>query len=158
MDTKILILLGSTSDKPVFDKAKLILEELGIKWEVHVASAHRTPKKVVELVESSTADVFIAIAGLSAALPGVVAAHTNKPVIGVPVAASLDGLDALLASVQLPPGVPVACVGIERGENAALLAAEILSLKYPELSAKISDYRKKLAQKVEKDDLEARNW
>lgn len=158
MDAKVLILLGSASDKPVFDKAKTILEELGLKWEVHVASAHRTPEKVVKLVETSDAEVFIAITGLSAALPGVVAAHTNKPVIGVPVAANLGGLDALLSTVQLPPGVPVACVGIERGENAALLAAQILSLKYPELSVKIRDYRKKLAEKVEKDDSEARNW
>lgn len=151
-------MLGSASDKPVFEKIKPILSEFGVHCEVHVASAHRSPQKVRSLIEGSKADVFIAIAGLSAALPGVVAAHTIKPVIGVPVDAKLGGLDSLLSTVQLPPGVPVAAVGIDRGENAALLAVEILALKHPELCKKLSDYRKKLLEKVERDDVEARKW
>lgn len=158
MAGKVLILLGSANDKPIFDKAKTVFQELGVGFEAHVASAHRTPEKVRKLVSESDADCFIAITGLSAALPGVIAAHTTKPVIGVPVAANLQGMDALLSTAQMPPGVPVACVGIERGDNAALLAAEILSLKHPELQQKLAEYRKKMAEKVEKDDEGAGSW
>ncbi len=148
----VLVLMGSSNDKPVFDKVKATLQEFGVRHEVHVASAHRTPEKVRKLVEESSADVFIAITGMSAALPGVIAAHTTRPVIGVPVDAKLDGLDALLSTVQLPPGVPVACVGIDRGENAALLAVEIMALKHPELQEKLANYRARMREKVEKDD------
>jgi 5-(carboxyamino)imidazole ribonucleotide mutase len=158
MTAQVLVLLGSASDKPVFEKAKTVFDELGIKWEVHVASAHRTPQKVVKLVESSKADVFIGIAGLSAALPGVIAAHTTKPVIGVPVDSKLGGLDALLSAAQLPPGIPVASVGIDRGENAALLAAAMLALKEPELGEKLASYRKKMREKIEADDESAQKW
>lgn len=153
-----LVLMGSASNKPVFDKIKAVLQEFGVQHEVHVASAHRTPEKVRQLVEGSKADVFIAVTGLSAALPGVIAAHTTKPVIGVPVDANLDGLDALLSTVQMPPGVPVASVGIDRGENAALLAVEIMALKYPELQEKLAGYRTKMREKIERDDATAQEW
>ena len=155
---KVMALLGSASDKPVYDKAAAVFKEFGVHCEVHVASAHRTPAKVIKLVEGTDAEVLIGIAGLSAALPGVIAAHTTKPVIGVPVDSKLDGLDALLAAVQLPPGVPVACVGIDRGENAALLAIQILALKHPELSRKLAAYRKKTVEKIESDDKAAQKW
>jgi len=139
----ISIILGSENDRSVADKAEAFLKEFGAEYETNVASAHRNPEKVKKLVEGSKADVFIAIAGLSAALPGVVASHTIKPVIGVPVEAKLDGLDALLSIVQMPKGVPVATVGIGNSENAAILALEILALKDAKVQKKLADYRKK---------------
>ena len=139
----ISIILGSESDRSIADKAEAFLKEFGAEYEINVASAHRNPEKVKKLVQGSKADVFIAIAGLSAALPGVVASHTIKPVIGVPVEAKLDGLDALLSIVQMPKGVPVATVGIGNSENAAILALEILALKDAKLHKKLADYRKK---------------
>ena len=105
------------------------------------------------MVKGSDADVFIAIAGMSAALPGVVASFTVKPVIGVPVAGKMT-MDAILSVVQMPPGIPVAAVGLDRGDNAAVLAAQILSVKYPELTYKLLNHRKEMAEKVEKDSLE----
>lgn len=156
--SSITVILGSISDKPIFDKCKAILDEFGVKYEVKIASAHRTPEKVREIVKNSQADVFIAIAGLSAALPGMIAAETQKPVIGVPVESKLGGLDALLSIVQMPPGVPIASVGIDRGENAALLAIEILALKDENLKTKLANYRKKLKEKTEKDNEEIKNW
>jgi 5-(carboxyamino)imidazole ribonucleotide mutase len=139
----ISIILGSESDRSIADKAEAFLKEFGAEYEIAVASAHRNPEKVKKLVEGSKADVFIAIAGLSAALPGVVASHTIKPVIGVPVEAKLNGLDALLSIVQMPKGVPVATVGIGNSENAAILALEILALKDAKLQKKLAEYRKK---------------
>lgn len=156
--SSITIVLGSISDKAVFDKCKAILDEFGIKYELKIASAHRTPEKVREIVKNSEADVFIAIAGLSAALPGLIAAETTKPVIGVPVESKLGGLDALLSIVQMPPGIPVASVGIDRGENAVLLAVEILALKDEGLKIKLENYRKKMKEKIEKDNEETKNW
>lgn len=153
---KVLVILGSDSDKPIADKCVSILNDFGISNEVRVASAHRTPEKLEKLVKDSKADVFIAIAGLAAALPGIVAANTTKPVIGVPVNAKIGGLDALLSIVQMPPGIPVATVGIDRGDNAALLAVEILTLKYPELEEKLKTYREKMRDKVEKSDEKVR--
>ena len=146
----VVLLLGSASDKPVAAKAEKTLEQLGIDYETHVASAHRTPGRVVDLVENSGAQVFIAIAGLSAALPGVVAAHTRKPVIGVPCTSdsSPGNLDSLLSVVQMPPGVPVGAVGLGRGENAALLAARILALGNDEIAAALEDYQAELERKV----------
>ncbi len=137
----ICIILGSESDRKIAEKAEQLLKEFEVPFETHVASAHRTPDLVDSIVKSSKADVFIAIAGLSAALPGVVASKTIKPVIGVPVNAKLDGLDALLSIMQMPPGVPVATVGIDNGTNAALLAVEILALKDNELVKKLLEYR-----------------
>jgi 5-(carboxyamino)imidazole ribonucleotide mutase len=154
----ITIILGSASDKPIFDKCKAILDEFGVKYDVHIASAHRTPEKIDEIVKNSDSDVFIAIAGLSAALPGMIAAKTIKPVIGIPVESKLDGLDALLSIVQMPPGIPVGCVGIDRGENAVLLAIEILALQNEELKAKLKNYREKMKESVRKADIEAKNW
>ncbi len=146
----VVLLLGSASDKPVAAKAEKTLEQLGIDYETHVASAHRTPGRVVDLVENSGAQVFIGIAGLSAALPGVVAAHTRKPVIGVPCTSdsSPGNLDSLLSVVQMPPGVPVGAVGLGRGENAALLAARILALGNDEIAAALEDYQAELERKV----------
>jgi 5-(carboxyamino)imidazole ribonucleotide mutase len=147
---QVVIIMGSATDRPIAQKAEKILEEFNIKYETYVASAHRTPERVVNIVKDAEADVFIALAGLSAALPGVVAAHTLKPVIGVPCASSSSpaNLDSLLSVVQMPPGVPVAAVGIGRGENAALLAMRIISISNSDTANKLEDYRKKLEQKT----------
>ena len=122
----IAVISGSKSDQAIVDKIVRKLEEREASFEHKVLSAHRNPQELNEFVSASDARVFIAVAGLSAALPGVVASKTSRPVIGVPVSAKLGGLDALLSIVQMPPGVPVACVGIDNGENAALLALRIL--------------------------------
>jgi len=124
----VSIIAGSTSDKEVYEKAGKILKDNGIKYDLQIISAHRDPDKLDQYLKSSKSLVYIAVAGLSAALPGVIASKTDKPVIGVPVNAKLGGLDALLSIVQMPPGVPVACVGIDRGDNAAHLAIRILNL------------------------------
>ncbi len=139
---KVTVLVGSKSDLEVAEKVRVRLEEFHVPCEVHVASAHRTPDKVDRLVRDPETDVFIAMAGLSAALPGVVAARTLKPVVGVPLHRGL-GLDSLLSVVQMPPGIPVASVGLDAAENAALLATEILALKYPEVTAALEKYRAK---------------
>ncbi|MCI4336388.1 MAG: 5-(carboxyamino)imidazole ribonucleotide mutase [Thermoplasmata archaeon] len=139
---KVAILIGSKSDTEVAEKVRARLVEFGIPCELHVASAHRNPEKVDRLARDPETDVFIAMAGLSAALPGTVAARTLKPVIGVPLHRGL-GLDSLLSVVQMPPGVPVASVGLDAAENAALLATAILALKYPQLTAVLEQYRAK---------------
>lgn len=135
---------------PVAEKAIGILRKFGIEFDIAVASAHRTPARVEELVKGSDADVFIAIAGLSAALPGSVAALTVKPVIGVPVSGALN-LDSILSIVQLPPGIPVAAVGLDRGDNAAILAAEILAVSDEGVRSKLLEYRQEQAAKVVAD-------
>ncbi|MBU7031425.1 MAG: 5-(carboxyamino)imidazole ribonucleotide mutase [Theionarchaea archaeon] len=124
---KVLIVCGSESDMDVAHRAAYVLEGKQVNFDLEVASAHRDPERVKNLVEQGY-DVYIAVAGLSAALPGFIASMTDKPVIGVPVAARLGGLDALLSIVQMPKGVPVACVGIENGENAAYLALRIMGI------------------------------
>src|SRR5207249_2287544 len=124
----VLVILGSKSDAEVGKKAGSILAEFGVEYEMVVASAHRTPDLLRDMIRNTTARVFIGVAGLSAALPGTIAAHTTKPVIGVPVSGKLN-LDAVLSVSQMPPGVPVAAVGLDRGENAGILAVEILALK-----------------------------
>lgn len=134
------VLVGSKSDLEVAEKVRTRLTDLGVPCDVHVASAHRNPEKVDRLVRDPATDVFVAMAGLSAALPGVVAARTLKPVIGVPLHRGL-GLDSLLSVVQMPPGIPVAAVGLDAAENAALLATAILALKFPELIAALERYR-----------------
>jgi 5-(carboxyamino)imidazole ribonucleotide mutase len=144
---KIQIILGSKSDTPVAEKAEKILKEFSVKYDIKVASAHRTPDYLKELVEKSDADVFIGVAGLSAALPGSIAAHTTKPVIGVPVSGKVN-FDAILSIVQMPPGIPVGAVGLDRGDNAALLAVEILSIKDSKLTKELENYRKKMKEKV----------
>jgi len=125
----VLIVCGSRSDLNVASEAEKILKEEGVECRVEVASAHRNPEKVKELALNPEFDVFIAVAGLSAALPGFIASYTDKPVIGVPVSVKLGGLDALLSMVQMPPGVPVATVGVDNARNAAYLAVRILKLK-----------------------------
>ena len=149
----VQIVLGSKSDLRVADKATAILKELGVKYRVSVASAHRTPDLVDKLVSEADAEVFIAIAGLSAALPGVIAARTSKPVIGVPVSGALN-LDAILSVVQMPPGIPVAAVGLDRGDNAAILAAQILALKDESVRKSLDEHRVRLREKVAKDSQE----
>jgi len=123
---KVAIIMGSESDRKVADDAVRVLEEHGVTYDVQVISAHRNPVALDEYIKKSDADVFIAIAGLSAALPGAIASRTKKPVIGVPVNVKLDGLDAVLSMMQMPSGVPVATVGIDNGKNAAHLALRIL--------------------------------
>jgi len=141
---RVLILSGSESDRTIVEKITQVLTAFNVEYRYEIASAHRNPAKVDHLVANSTADVFIAVTGLSAALPGVIAARTIKPVIGVPVNAALNGLDALLSTVQMPPNVPVACVGIENGKNAAILAVQILALKDPNLDKKLREFKESL--------------
>jgi 5-(carboxyamino)imidazole ribonucleotide mutase len=124
----VAVILGSASDRAIADKAIDVLTKNNISYDLQVLSAHRNPDELDAYVRESDAKVFITIAGLAAALPGVVAARTKKPVIGVPVSAKLGGLDALLSIVQMPKGVPVACVGIDNGDNAAYLAIRILQV------------------------------
>jgi 5-(carboxyamino)imidazole ribonucleotide mutase len=143
----IMIILGSKSDLQVAEKATGILKEMDIEYDMKVASAHRTPELVRELVTKSNAHVFIAVAGLSAALPGVIASHTLKPVIGVPVSGKLN-VDSVLSILQMPPGIPVATVGLDNGKNAALLACEILALNDPNVRTKLMEYRLSMEQKV----------
>ena len=147
---KVFIIMGSKSDFPIAEKAIKVLNKFGVAYDIAVASAHRTPQRVEPLVTGTDVGVFISIAGLSAALPGVVASFTTKPVIGVPVSGSLN-YDALLSIVQMPPGIPVAAVGMDRGDNAATLAIEMLALSDPALAKKLADDRKAMAEKVEKD-------
>lgn len=139
--------MGSKSDLPVAEKAIGILKKFGIGFDIAVASAHRTPARVEELVKGSSADVFIAIAGLSAALPGVVASFTVKPVVGVPVSGAVN-MDALLSVVQMPPGIPVAAVGLDRGDNAAVLAAEIIAVNDEDVRKALVAYREEQAARV----------
>jgi len=144
---KIQIIMGSKSDTPVAEKAEKILKEFSVKYETKVASAHRTPDVLKDIVEKSDADVFIGIAGLAAALPGSIAAHTTKPVVGVPVSGKVN-LDSILSIIQMPPGIPVAAVGLDRGDNAALLAVEILSVKDEKLKKQMKEYREKMRKKA----------
>src|SRR5712691_12811966 len=132
--------MGSESDREIAKKAETVFDKLGIPFETRVLSSHRNHKELDKYVEGSKADVFIAIAGLSAALPGFVASICAKPVIGVPVSGKLN-LDSILSIVQLPPGVPVGTVGLDNGTNAGLLAAQILALSDLEISKKLSQYR-----------------
>ena len=125
---EVALIAGSKSDEPVYKKAQKVLEENHVAYNLQIISAHRNLDKLDTYVKDSPAKVFICVAGLSAALPGVVASKTEKPVIGVPVDAKLGGLDALLSIVQMPPRVPVACVGIDNARNGAYLAIRILKL------------------------------
>jgi 5-(carboxyamino)imidazole ribonucleotide mutase len=147
---KVFIIMGSKSDFPIAEKAIKVLNKFGVAYDIAVASAHRTPQRVEQLVTGTDASVFISIAGLSAALPGVIASFTTMPVIGVPVSGSLN-YDAMLSIVQMPPGIPVAAVGMDRGDNAATLAIEMLALSDSALAKKLADDRKAMAEKVEKD-------
>lgn len=146
----VLLILASKSDKAVGDKAREILRTFEVSHEVVIASAHRTPDRLRTIVEDTSAKVIIAVAGLSAALPGAVAAHTTKPVIGVPVSGKVN-LDAILSVVQMPPGIPVAGVGLDRGENAALLAVQILALSDEGLAKRLREHRKHLEAGIASD-------
>jgi 5-(carboxyamino)imidazole ribonucleotide mutase len=147
----VCVIMGSSSDKDISDKAVATLQELGVEYTVHVCSAHRTPERLKEIVEGSNASVFIGIAGLSAALPGAIAAITTRPVIGVPASGKVN-LDCILSIVQMPPGVPVGAVGLDRGDNAALLAAQILALGDEGLASALKEHRAKMAERVASDD------
>ncbi|HTX61533.1 MAG TPA: 5-(carboxyamino)imidazole ribonucleotide mutase, partial [Methanobacterium sp.] len=155
MESKIMILMGSASDFAIAEKAIDILETMEIPYDLHVASAHRTHQKVKQIVTESTkngVEVFLGIAGLSAHLPGIIAANTHKPVVGVPVNVKLDGLDALFATSQMPQGAPVATVGIDRGENGAILASQIIGIRDEEVRENLSNMRKEFFFKVDKDE------
>jgi 5-(carboxyamino)imidazole ribonucleotide mutase len=142
---KVAILMGSASDQPVLENCKKYLAAFGLAYEEHILSAHRNPEAVAEFAktaESKGFGVVIAAAGMAAHLPGVIASHTVLPVIGVPIASgALNGFDALLSIVQMPPGVPVATVAVGGAVNAAVLAAEILALKYPELRERLREFK-----------------
>lgn len=144
---KIQVILGSKSDIPVAEKIEKTLKDFSVEYDIKVASAHRTPDFLKNLVEKSDADVFIGVAGLSAALPGSIASHSIKPVIGVPVSGKVN-FDSILSIIQMPPGIPVAAVGLDRGDNAALLAIQILSVKDTKLAVEMKKYREKMKEKV----------
>lgn len=155
----VAILMGSKSDLPVMDEAAKILKEFGVSYDIRVLSAHRTPKETCDYAQEFRANggkVFICGAGVSAALAGVVSAHTTLPVIGVPIDAALNGLDALLSTVQMPPGVPVAGVAIGKSgsKNAGILAVRILSLSDPSLEKKLDKYREDMRQGILNTKLE----
>lgn len=143
---QVSVIIGSKSDLELGKIAIEFLDDFGVKSELNIISAHRNPEKLSQYVKSSEAYVFIAIAGLAAALPGAVAAQTIKPVVGVPKEVKLGGLDSLLSIVQMPTGVPVATVGIDSVKNASLLAIEILALNDKQLKKKLIEYRRKKAQ------------
>ncbi len=124
----VAIISGSASDAKITEKVKKVLDENGVSYDAQIISAHRDPDKLDAYIKTSDCKIYIAIAGLSAALPGVIASRSDKPVIGVPVAGTLNGMDSLLSIAQMPKGVPVACVGVDNGENAAWLAVRILKL------------------------------
>lgn len=149
--------MGSTSDLPVMEKACQFLNDLQIPFEVNALSAHRTPDAVETFAKGAQArgiKVIIAAAGMAAALPGVVAASTTLPVIGVPIKGMLDGLDALLSIVQMPPGIPVATVGVNGALNAAVLATEMLALTNEDVAQRLAEYKSTLGRKIEKANRE----
>jgi 5-(carboxyamino)imidazole ribonucleotide mutase len=151
MEPKVSIIMGSTSDLPVMEAAAKFLDEMHIPFEISALSAHRTPEKVENFAKNAYnrgIRVIIAAAGMAAHLPGVIASMTTLPVIGVPIKASLEGLDALLAIVQMPPGIPVATVGINGSQNAAILATEILAVSDPELHKKMVRFKEDLKNKI----------
>lgn len=149
----VSIIMGSTSDLPVMEKACKWLNDHKIPFEVNALSAHRTPDAVEAFAKGAKARgirVIIAAAGMAAALPGVIAASTTLPVIGVPIKGMLDGLDAMLSIIQMPPGIPVATVGVNGAQNAAILAVEMLALSDETLAKRLADYKEGLKQKIVK--------
>ena len=153
---KVALIMGSKSDYPVVQRSEEVLKSFGVEFETRVISAHRTPKAAAEFAEKAEAngiEIIIAAAGKAAHLAGVMAAGTALPIIGIPVKSStLDGLDSLLSMVQMPKGVPVATVAIDGAENAALLAVQILSLKYPGLRAAMKEYKEKMERDILAED------
>ena len=153
---KAALIMGSKSDWPSLTGCVSVLKDFGVEVEVHVASAHRTPEKVADFAAHAREngfEVIIAAAGKAAHLAGVIAGHTTLPVIGIPIKSSLmDGLDSLLSTVQMPTGIPVATVAVGGGDNATYLAAQILSIRYPELAEKLAAHRARMAAAIEADD------
>ena len=157
MKASVSIIMGSTSDLPVMEKAAKVLDEMGIYFEMNALSAHRTPREVEAFAreaEGRGIRVIIAGAGMAAALPGAIAAQTTLPVIGVPIKGMLDGLDALLSIVQMPPGIPVATVGVNAAQNAGLLALEMLALSDEALAVRLKAYKEGLKEKIVKANAE----
>ncbi len=157
MKPTVSIIMGSTSDLPVMEKAAAFLDSIQVPFEMNALSAHRTPAAVEEFAKGASArgiKVIIAAAGMAAALPGVIAANTNVPVIGVPIKGMLDGLDAMLSIIQMPPGIPVATVGVNGAQNAAILAAQILAVADKELAARLDAHKEGLKEKIEKANAE----
>ena len=153
MNPIVSIIMGSTSDMPVLEKAAKLIDEFEIPFEINALSAHRTPQEVTDFANNASKrglKVIIAAAGMAAHLPGVIAAQTTVPVIGVPIKSTLEGMDALLAIVQMPPGIPVATVGINAGLNAAILAVQMLSLTDERIAARFAEYKQGLAKKIVK--------
>ena len=153
MTPLVSIIMGSTSDLPVMEKACKFLDEMQVPFEVNALSAHRTPDAVEEFARGAQQrgiKVIIAGAGMAAALPGVIAASTTLPVIGVPIKGMLDGLDAMLSIIQMPPGIPVATVGVNGAQNAAILAVEIMALSDEALAARLTEFKLGLRAKIEK--------
>ena len=151
MSHRVAIVMGSGSDRPIMEKAGKMLESFGIEHETRVLSAHKTPDQAIEFAENAAGngfEVIIAGAGKAAHLAGVMAAKSLLPVIGVPISASLDGMDALLATVQMPTGIPVATVAVDGSANAALLAVAMLAVEDDDLRDKLANYRKELAAKT----------
>lgn len=149
--------MGSTSDLPVMEKAAKFLEEMHIPFEMNALSAHRTPTEVETFAQEAQKRglrIIIAGAGMAAALPGVIAANTTLPVIGVPIKGMLDGLDAMLSIIQMPPGIPVATVGVNGALNAGILAVEMLALSDESLAKRLADYKENLKQKIVKANAE----
>lgn len=157
MNAIVSIIMGSTSDLPVMEKAAKFLDEMQVPFEMNALSAHRTPQEVETFAreaEGRGLKVIIAGAGMAAALPGVIAASTTVPVIGVPIKGMLDGLDAMLSIIQMPPGIPVATVGVNGALNAAILAVEMLALADKELHQRLATYKQGLGQKIVKANAE----
>ncbi|MBF0951748.1 5-(carboxyamino)imidazole ribonucleotide mutase [Alloprevotella tannerae] len=153
MQPLISIIMGSTSDLPIMEKAAKFLDEMEVPFEINALSAHRTPNEVEAFAQGAAArglKVIIAGAGMAAALPGVIAASTTLPVIGVPIKGMLDGLDALLSIVQMPPGIPVATVGVNGAQNAAILALEMLALSDADLAERLRRHKSGLKNKIVK--------
>ncbi len=153
MTPLVSIIMGSTSDMPVLSKAAQLLDDMEVPFEMNALSAHRTPAQVEDFARNAAGrgvKVVIAAAGMAAALPGVIAANSTLPVIGVPIASTLDGIDALLSIVQMPPGIPVATVGINAGYNAALLAVQMLALSDQALAKRFSEFKDSLSGKIVK--------
>lgn len=153
MQPLVSIIMGSTSDLPVMEKAAQLLDELEIPFEINALSAHRTPAEVEKFAREAKGRglrVIIAAAGMAAALPGVIAANTTLPVVGVPIKGMLDGLDALLSIVQMPPGIPVATVGVNGSLNAALLAVQMIALSDETVAQKLAGYKEGLKKKIVK--------
>ena len=153
MKPLVSIIMGSTSDLPVMQKACQLLNDMQVPFEVNALSAHRTPEAVEQFARDAKdrgLRVIIAAAGMAAALPGVIAASTTLPAIGVPIKGMLDGLDALLSIIQMPPGIPVATVGVNAAQNAAILAIEMLALSDEGIAQRLTDYKLGLKAKIEK--------